>query len=64
MQRVFLEERERPFTLGVNKFKVCMAPEYGKSLTSPSNPRETQPHWQVSRFADLLDLVLQTRKAA
>lgn len=64
IQNGLLEERERPSTKGVKKFKVCKAPEFGKNLTSPSNPRETQPHWYVSRFADLLDLVLQTRKAA
>ncbi|MBX9914063.1 MAG: Rha family transcriptional regulator [Pseudomonadaceae bacterium] len=26
---------------------------FGKNLTSPNNPRETQPHWYVDRFADL-----------
>lgn len=28
--------------------------EYGKNITSPVNARETQPHWFVDRFADLL----------
>lgn len=63
IQHGLLEERERPSTKGVKKFKVCLASEFGKNLTSPSNPRETQPHWYVSRFADLLDLVLLTRIA-
>lgn len=27
---------------------------YGKNLTSPQSPRETQPHWYVDRFADLV----------
>ena len=35
---------------------------YGKNLTSPQSPRETQPHWYEDRFADLIDLV--TRGAA
>lgn len=64
VQRGLLEEHERPSTKGVKKFKVCKAPEFGKNLTSPSNPRETQPHWYVSRFADLLDVVLKTKRAA
>lgn len=30
---------------------------YGKNLTSPQSPRETQPHWYVDRFLELADLV-------
>lgn len=30
---------------------------YGKNVTSPSNPRETQPHWYVGQFSALLELV-------
>lgn len=30
---------------------------YGKNLTSPQSPRETQPHWYVDRFAELAELV-------
>ena len=30
---------------------------YGKNLTSPQCPRETQPHWYVDRFAELVNLV-------
>jgi hypothetical protein len=26
---------------------------YGKNLTNPASPRETQPHWYVDRFAEL-----------
>ncbi|MDH0023892.1 Rha family transcriptional regulator [Pseudomonas monteilii] len=29
---------------------------YGKNLTSPQCPRETQPHWYVDRFLELVDL--------
>jgi hypothetical protein len=31
--------------------------EYGKNLTSPASPRETQPHWYVDRFAELHRIV-------
>lgn len=31
--------------------------QFGKNLTSPSSPRETQPHWYVERFAELHALV-------
>ena len=30
---------------------------YGKNVTSPSNPRETQPHWYVGQFGALLEAV-------
>lgn len=66
MQRGFVEERERSSTRGsgVRKFKVCANLVFGKNLTSPSNPRETQPHWYVSKFAELLDLVLPPKPKA
>lgn len=61
----FLEERERPSSKGgMKKFKVCTDMEYGKNLTSPNNPRETQPHWYVSKFSELLDLVLPAKPRA
>jgi hypothetical protein len=30
---------------------------YGKNLTTPESPRETQPHWYVDRFAELHRIV-------
>ncbi|AQG98320.1 hypothetical protein A9R05_05400 [Burkholderia sp. KK1] len=30
---------------------------YGKNITNPNSPRETQPHWYVERFTDLHALV-------
>ncbi len=30
---------------------------YGKNLTSPQCPRETQPHWYVDRFLELAKLI-------
>ena len=30
---------------------------FGKNLTSPQSPRETQPHWYVDRFLELADLI-------
>lgn len=34
-----------------------MGLQYGKNLTSPSCPRETQPHWYTDRFAELVKRV-------
>jgi hypothetical protein len=55
-----LEARERPSTSkgaknGIKRFWRITERglEYGKNLTSPSSPRETQPHWYVDRFAEL-----------
>lgn len=31
--------------------------QYGKNVTSPQCPRETQPHWYVDRFLELAKLV-------
>ena len=31
--------------------------QYGKNITSPQCPRETQPHWYVDRFLELAALV-------
>ena len=30
---------------------------YGKNLTSPQSPRETQPHWYADRFLELAGLI-------
>ncbi|SAY06441.1 bacteriophage V crossover junction endodeoxyribonuclease [Klebsiella pneumoniae] len=30
---------------------------YGKNITSPANPRETQPHFFESKFSELLRLL-------
>ncbi|MGE8376591.1 MAG: hypothetical protein ACN6N5_14785, partial [Diaphorobacter nitroreducens] len=66
VERGMLKEQERQSSrgAGVKTFKVCTALDFGKNLTSPSNPRETQPHWYVSKFAELLDLVLPTKRKA
>jgi len=31
--------------------------EYGKNLVSPNNNKETQPHWYIAKFSELLDIV-------
>lgn len=57
-----VEQRTRQSRTGVNglkKFwsltaKGCM---FGKNITSPANPRETQPHFFDSKAADLLRLI-------
>ncbi|MDI9766462.1 KilA-N domain-containing protein [Pantoea dispersa] len=56
------EQKSRKSNSGINgvrKFwsltaKGCM---YGKNITSPANPRETQPHFFESRFPELLRLL-------
>lgn len=57
-----VEQKERHSRTGVNgvkKFwsltaKGCM---YGKNITSPANPRETQPHFFESKFSELLKII-------
>ncbi len=53
------ERRSRSGTNGIKRFwsmtaKGCM---YGKNITSPANPRETQPHFFESKFQELLRLL-------
>ncbi|MBF0182643.1 MAG: antA/AntB antirepressor family protein [Magnetococcales bacterium] len=55
-----LEEKTRPGTKGgVNKFKSLTeaGQKYGKNLISPQNERETQPHYFLTTFPELLDRV-------
>lgn len=59
MQAGFLEEIERPSSKGgTKKYKSITDLEYGKNLNSAENPRETQPHWYISKFPELLELVM------
>lgn len=60
-----LEERTRRTTSpkspdGIKRFWAITAKglQYGKNLTSPSSPRETQPHWYAERFDELHALVM------
>ena len=56
-----LEEMTRPSSGGkVKKFwSVTEAGQkYGKNVTSPSNPKETQPHWYRNTFKELVRLHL------
>ena len=64
LQSGFLEENERPSSHGVKKFKTVVNLEFGKNVTSPNNPRETQPHWYASKFAELLELVIPAKLEA
>ncbi|HBN7019246.1 MULTISPECIES: KilA-N domain-containing protein [unclassified Pseudocitrobacter] len=53
------ERRSRSGVNGVKKFwsltaKGCL---YGKNITSPANPRETQPHFFESKFAELMKII-------
>ena len=63
VKRGFLEEQERPSSKGgMKSFKVCTNLEFGKNITNPKNPRETQPHWYVSKFRELLRRVLPPKE--
>jgi hypothetical protein len=51
-----LEEVTRPSSHGmVKKFWSVTEKglKYGKNVTSPSNPKETQPHWYRHSFDEL-----------
>ena len=55
-----LENKERPSSKGtVKKFKSLTATgeRFGKNILSPNNPKETQPHYYASKFAELLKLI-------
>jgi hypothetical protein len=60
-----LEERTRRSTSksaenGLKRFWAVSAEglRYGKNLTSPSSPRQTQPHWYEERFNELHTLLV------
>ena len=56
-----LEEMTMPSSKGAIKrfWSVTEAGQkYGKNVTSPSNPKETQPHWYRDTFRDLVRLHL------
>ncbi len=53
----YLETKERNSkSKGIKRYKSIteFGREYGKNITNPNQPRETQPHWYEDRFADLL----------
>ncbi len=57
-----IEERTRTSRSNPTKMKHFWAITekglaYGKNLTNPASPRETQPHWYVERFAELHSIV-------
>ena len=55
-----LEVRSRPSTkAGAKTFKAFTEAglKYGKNVTSPSNPREVQPHFYVDTFPVILALL-------
>lgn len=57
-----LEQQTRQSTKGEIKRYWSITPDglkWGKNITSPTNPRETQPHWYKSTFGELLRLALR-----
>jgi hypothetical protein len=59
-----LMEVERKSTHGTKTFKSVTDLNYGKNVTHPNNPKETQPMWYASRFEDVLALVMPEEVAA
>ena len=58
-----VERKSRPSTKGVDKTKhywsiTSKGLIYGKNMTSPNNPRETQPHFFESKSTDLVKLMV------
>jgi phage anti-repressor protein len=55
----FIQTLERPTPKGPKRFRSITdrGLAYGKNVTAPENPRETQPHWYTSRFAALLEVM-------
>ncbi|NIJ86962.1 hypothetical protein FHY35_004012 [Xanthomonas arboricola] len=55
-----VERRSRPSTRGDTKHFwtiTAVGAQYGKNITSPANPRETQPHFYTSEFPRLLQMM-------
>lgn len=58
-----LEKRTRLSTSGVVKhfWSVTESGEvFGKNVTNPNNPRETQPHWFCNTFVGLIELIMES----
>jgi hypothetical protein len=59
----FLEKQQRKSTSkkGVKEFWTVTEAglAYGKNVTSPSNPKETQPHWYVESFNELVEIITE-----
>lgn len=56
-----LEQQTRQSTKGeIKRYWSITADglKWGKNVTSPTNPRETQPHWYKNTFGELLRLAL------
>lgn len=54
-----LEQRTRRSRSGPKQF-WCISADgepFGKNITSPQSPRETQPHWYRDRFVELLAMI-------
>ena len=58
VEKDFLETQMRPSSNKVMKPFKCITEKglkYGKNLTSDKNQKETQPHWYVNKFSELLN---------
>lgn len=56
-----IEQLTRPSSTGIERVFWSVTPvgmKYGKNVTSPTNQRETQPHWFMSQANSLIDLIV------
>ena len=61
-----LEKQERDKKGGGTKMFWSVTEKglaYGKNLTSQHSPRDTQPHWYVDHFAELIDFIHPAKAA-
>jgi prophage antirepressor-like protein len=59
-QHGIVKHQSRPSTKGEKQFWSVVDTEYGKNVTHPSNPKETQPAFYVIRFKSLLGMIFPT----
>lgn len=55
-----LEKLERKSSKGLPKYYWSVTSKgmaYGKNITSPNSPRETQPHWYVSKSSEIAEII-------
>ncbi|MEB1529872.1 BRO-N domain-containing protein [Xanthomonas sp. WHRI 7945] len=60
--RGLVERRSRPSSSrGTKQFWTITAAgaQYGKNITAPANPRETQPHFYTEKFPQLLQMLAE-----
>lgn len=62
----FIETLTRKSSKGEKSYKSVTSKglAYGKNVVSPNNTKETQPHWYIDLFSELLNIVNSEKLAA